>query len=121
MMEEQGKAVAWQQLADEVISGMAEWRVQHPRATLLEIEQEVDVRLAGLRARLVQEAALRSRQTDVSRVSEAERPQCPQCGEALEARGKKVRRLTTTHQQEVTLERSYAVCPRCGSGLFPPG
>jgi hypothetical protein len=28
----------WQQLADEVYTGMKEWRIQHSRATLREIE-----------------------------------------------------------------------------------
>ena len=51
----------WQQLAEEVVLGMKEWRLQNPKATFREIE-----------------AAL-------------------------------------------TLERSYAVCPACGVGLFPPG
>jgi uncharacterized protein with PIN domain len=120
-MAEQGSGVDWQQLADEVVSGMAEWRVQHPRATLVEIEREVDVRLAGLRARLVQDAALRSRQADVGALPAAERPRCPECDEPLAARGKKVRRLRTNHDRVVELERSYAVCPRCGRGVFPPG
>jgi ribosomal protein S27AE len=121
MMAEQGTGANWSALADEVFSGMAEWRVQHPRATFAEIEQEVDARLAGLRGRMLQDLALRSRQTDLRGVPAAERPRCPQCGAVLEARGKQVRRLTTNHNQEVALARSYAVCPRCGSGLFPPG
>jgi len=120
-MADQGIGVDWQQVADEVFTGVAEWRVQHPRATLLEIEQELDVRLSGLRARLLQDLALRSRQADVGALPGPERPRCPDCGEPLAARGKKVRRLTTTHNREVALSRSYAVCPRCGRGLFPPG
>jgi YgiT-type zinc finger domain-containing protein len=120
-MAQQGTSVDWSALADEVYSGMAEWRVQHPRARFAEIEQEVDRRLAGLRARMLQEMALRSAQTDLRAEAAAERPCCPQCGVTLEARGKQVRRLTTNHHQAVVLERSYAVCPRCGSGVFPPG
>ena len=120
-MTKQGVTADWERLADEVLSGMAEWRVQHPQATLLELEQEVDVRLAGLRARLVQDLALRSRQTEVGTLAAGERPQCAACGAVLEARGTKVRRLRTTHEQVVELARSYAVCPRCGSGSFPPG
>lgn len=111
----------WHTLTEEVISGMAEWRVQHPTATLLEIEQEVDARLASVRARLVEDAILRSRQADLTTVPAAERPVCPACGVALEARGKQTRRLRTRHDREIRLERSYAVCPQCGGGLFPPG
>jgi uncharacterized protein YPO0396 len=32
----------WRQLSEEVITGMAEWREQHPRATLSEIEAALD-------------------------------------------------------------------------------
>ena len=37
----------WAALSADVLSEMADWRVQHPRATLTEIEGEVDRRLAG--------------------------------------------------------------------------
>jgi hypothetical protein len=40
----------WRQLSEEVISGMKEWRIQHPKATVQEIEVAVDKRLARLRA-----------------------------------------------------------------------
>lgn len=111
----------WHTLTEDMISGMAEWRVQHPTATLREIEQAVDERLAGIRARLVEEAALRSRQADLTALPTAERPVCPHGGTVLEARGKQTRRLTTRHDREIRLERRYAVCPTCGDGLFPPG
>jgi RNase P subunit RPR2 len=120
-MAGQRRETGWGETAEEVISGMAEWRVQHPRATLREIEQAVDERLSGLRARLVQEAAMRSAQTDIGVLPAAERPVCRQCGTRLEARGKKTRRVVTSHRREVRLERSYAVCPTCGGGRFPPG
>ena len=40
----------WRQLADEVCTGMKEWRLQHPKATLTEIERALDERLARMRA-----------------------------------------------------------------------
>ncbi|HVA89497.1 MAG TPA: YgiT-type zinc finger protein [Chloroflexota bacterium] len=120
-MANQGSAGLWHTLTEEVVSGMAEWRVGHPRATLREIEQAVDERLAGVRARLVEDAVLRSTQADLTRLPAAERPVCPACGAVLEARGKQTRRVTTRHDREIRLERSYAVCPQCGDGLFPPG
>lgn len=120
-MTEQESESGWHALTEEVLSGLSEWRVQHPRATLREIEQAVDERLAGVRARMVQDVALRSAQRDVGALPLAERPVCRQCGTVLEARGQKTRRLTTSHNREVRLDRSYAVCPTCGGGLFPPG
>lgn len=120
-MADQDTEANWHALTEEVMIGLAEWRLQHPRATLAEIEREVDARLAGVRVRMVQDMALRSQQQDISVLPAAERPVCGQCGTALEARGKGSRRLRTSHNREVQLTRSYAVCPTCGSGLFPPG
>jgi ribosomal protein S27AE len=121
MRAAQETEASWHTMTEEVLSALAEWRVQHPRATLRDIEQAVDERLAGVRARMVQDMALRSTQRDVGALPAAERPVCPHCGVVLEARGKQTRRLTTSHNREIRLDRSYAVCPRCGGGLFPPG
>ena len=38
----------WNQLAQEVMSGMKEWRLQHPKATLREIEAALDERLESV-------------------------------------------------------------------------
>ena len=111
----------WEELAAEVMSGMKEWRLQHPRATLREIEQALDERLAKMRVRLLQDAALASAAADLQAAQEDERPVCPECGARLEGRGPEVRRLTTQHNQTLELTRSYGVCPHCGAGLFPPG
>jgi YgiT-type zinc finger domain-containing protein len=106
----------WQALSEEAYSGMADWRAAHPRATFAEIEVAVEERLAGLRTRMLERAALASAATELR-----ERPACPQCGGAVQARGKRTRRLTVPGDQVVELERTYAVCPQCGTGLFPPG
>ena len=42
---------------------MADWRAQHPRATLTEIEVELDARLARMRARLLERVAQQSAAT----------------------------------------------------------
>ena len=60
-MEPEGQ---WQAECDEIIVGMTEWRVQHPRATLREIEAAVDERLARLRAKMLTDLALRSSAAD---------------------------------------------------------
>jgi hypothetical protein len=110
----------WQQLADEVYTGMKEWRLQHPRATLREMEAALDTRLATVRARMLEDVALTSAVADIAHAPPTERPCCVACGHALEARGQEVRTLTTTGDQPLTLTRSRAVCPACGAGLFPP-
>jgi uncharacterized protein with PIN domain len=110
--------VDWQRLADEVWTGLAEWRTQHPKATLAEIEAALDERLADLRARLVQDLALASAATDLRASPEC--PSCPECGRPMQAAGRFTRHLTTRHERPIALTRSYARCPACGAGLFPP-
>lgn len=114
-------AVQWHEVTEEIVSGMKEWRLQHPRATLKEMEQAMDERWGKVRARLLQDAAMASDSADMRAAVAEERPVCPQCGEVLQGRGQKVRELTTQHNQVLRLERSYGVCPQCGEGFFPPG
>jgi len=111
----------WHQLTEEVMTGMKEWRLQHPKATFGEIEHALDERLARMRARMLEDAALLSRASEIHHLPEDERPCCPECGVPLEARGQQRRELLTQHDQTIELQRSYAVCPQCGLGFFPPG
>lgn len=111
----------WHELAEEVLSGMKEWRLQHPKATLKEIEQALDERLGRMRVRMLQDAALASAAADIRAAAAEDRPVCPRCGKELQSRGREVRKLTTQNNQVVRLERSYGVCPQCGEGFFPPG
>ncbi len=120
MAREQGVGT-WPVTAEDVCTGLADWRAAHPRATLQEIERTLDERLAVLRARMLEDLALASTQADVEALPAEERPPCPACGGQVEARGAKMRYLTTTYNRQITLTRSYAVCPTCGTGLFPPG
>jgi hypothetical protein len=112
----------WQELSLEVLTGMKEWRLQHPRATLKEIEVAIDERLGRLRARMLEDAALASAAADWEGAHAAERPKCPQCDHVLAARGVRgERRLQTHGGQELVLRREYGVCSACGAELFPPG
>lgn len=110
-----------QELSGKVILEVKEWRLQHPKATFREIEAAVDESWARGRARLLQEVALASEATEVSREPEGKGSQCPRCGSSLERRGQHTRSLTTNYDQSINLKRSYGVCPACGTGLFPPG
>lgn len=111
----------WQQVSEEVLSGMKEWRLAHPKATMREIEQAVEERVNRLRARLLEDVALASEARDWAQEPEQERPRCPVCQTPLHSRGKRARRLQTTGGLDITLSRSYGTCPECGTGLFPPG
>jgi ribosomal protein S27AE len=50
-----------------------------------------------------------------------ERPVCPHCGERLQAAGAHCRRLRGEQEIPIDVDRTYARCPACGTGLFPPG
>ena len=117
----------WQREIDEVMIGIKEWRLQHPKATLREIEHALDEKLSRVRARMLEDIALSSRAAKLAEDEQpsegadlSERPRCPKCGGPLESRGEQARTLVTNHNQEVTLTRSYGYCPACAAGLFPP-
>lgn len=109
----------WNKLAQEVLSGMRDWRVQHATATFAEIEEELDTRMTRMRAGLLEDLAMASAAADVGGSSAQERPRCPTCGGALQERGKQERKLTTHGEQTVRLKRSYGYCPTCRVGFFP--
>lgn len=109
-----------QTLSAEILAGMREWRAQHPRATFRAIETEVDLRLARLRARLLEQTAQTSPATDWQARPPEEQPTCPDCGLPLTRRGRQTRHLRSHQGQTVALTRQYGTCPRCGRGLFPP-
>jgi ribosomal protein S27AE len=112
-------AQPWRMLSEEVMSGLEEWRAGHPRATFAELEAVVDERLNGMRARLLEHLAVA--QVTPERVEgEADRPVCPDCGQPLQGRGYQTRTVIVQGDQAVRLRRAYAVCPACGTGVFPP-
>jgi hypothetical protein len=111
----------WQPTSQAVLHTMKEWRQRHPKATFREMETTLDAELARLRAQMLQDLALTSPSADLPSMREAERPTCPACGVRLEAQGTQTRTLVTEHDQPIELSRSYATCPQCGAGLFPPG
>ena len=119
-MGSEGQESNWEALSHEILTGIREWREEHPKATLREIELVLDERLAPLRARMLQDVALQSHAADATTVASSERPICAVCGTALVLRGKRARQLKTSGGQNITLERSYALCPSCKKGLFPP-
>lgn len=104
-----------------MLTGMKEWRQQHPTATLREIEEAVDERIKTLRAGMLEELVKMSSQAEWSEAAEEEKPRCEQCGERLVSRGKRSRSVQTSGGKQIEIERSYGTCPKCGQGLFPPG
>jgi predicted RNA-binding Zn-ribbon protein involved in translation (DUF1610 family) len=109
-----------QEIYDEIVMGMKEWRLANPKAKMRDIEIEARKRVSRLEAHLIEESALTSEVTEWAGEQAEERPHCPNCGEPLTARGKQVRKFQATGGREVKLERTYGVCPKCETGFFPP-
>jgi hypothetical protein len=70
----------WEEMAEEVLTGMKEWRVQHPKATFREMEAALDERLARMRARMLQDMALASAAAAWQAAQGEERPICAKWG-----------------------------------------
>jgi len=105
-------------LSYDILTGMHEWRLQHPNATLREIEEALDERWYRVRARMLEDLALRS---SVATWKEAdERPTCPDCGRPLIRRGRQPRHVKTHGGHDITLTRTYGYCTSCKKGHFPP-
>ena len=109
----------WEKSSEEIISGIIEWREQHPLANMVEIETEIDQRLSKMRARMIADVAMASQSTEWKNGEETGK--CPICGTKLEKKGKKKRKLQTRGGNEIELEREYGECKRCGAKIFPPG
>lgn len=110
----------WSELGRVAMQAVQQWRLSHPKASLAEIEQALDEQMGRLRARMLEDLAQASAAAHLAEPT-AERSRCPQCDEELISRGQQVRELETNQAQRLRLERTYATCPRCGVGLFPPG
>ncbi len=112
---------ALRQLSTEILTDIKEWRRAHPRATYVQIEDEVHKRLMHLEARLIEGAVEESPSRGWGRGSGHEAALCPKCGVSLQTRGEQQRTLQGNGGENVTLSRTYGTCPTCGEGLFPPG
>lgn len=95
----------------EVETALRAWCIAHPQATLTEIEVALDTRLRVARADLLAEVAGTLAETEL---------RCAECGQPLVRRGDRHRTLRTHGDHLLPLTRSYATCPVCGTGLFPP-
>jgi YgiT-type zinc finger domain-containing protein len=106
-----GTEPVWQ----EVEASLARWHAEHPDASLAEIEVAVEEQVSRVRTHW-----LRERVAAVAATANS-RPPCPQCGTALQRRGRRARTLTARGGGTLRVERPYYECPACGTGLFPPG
>src|SRR5258705_10344730 len=101
---------AWQRMTTEIMAGMREWRLQHPKATLREMEHELDHRWVRVRARMLEDMALASAAADWTTTPGGQQPACPDCGQPLQPRGPDQRTLQTHGGQGIILERDAVAC-----------
>lgn len=92
------------------------WRAAHPQATFAEIEEAVEERVRQVRVQML--ASVLAAPTPET--SDHAPARCPVCGETMQARGRRTRTVTVEGGHPLPLTRTYAVCPGCGTGLFPP-
>ena len=110
---------AWLHKSQEILGDIKEWRRTHPKATFVEIEEEVHRRMVQLEAQLLQDAAEESESREWGRGSAHEAPECPQWHVPLWAKGKKTRTLQGNGGATVHLTRTSGNCPKCGQRFFP--
>ncbi len=79
----------------DIFTGMRDWRLQHPNATLTEIERALDECWHRLRARMLEDLALQH-ETSAWQASAVDHPTCPHCGRPLIRRGRQPRQLKPT-------------------------
>ncbi len=103
----------------EIEADLTAWRRQHPTATLQEIEQELDARLAHVRAQWLGDLAQARTAADWRSAPPTDHPVCPDCGTPMRPRGTHPRQVKTQGNHIVTFERQYGICPACGTGFFP--
>jgi YgiT-type zinc finger domain-containing protein len=100
----------------DLIEGLNKWREKHARATMREIEEEIDRRMSEMRVRLIADTVMKSASTDMEK---GKKEKCPKCGEEVKKKGKKKRKLETNGGQAIEFEREYVRCQSCGHGFFP--
>src|SRR5258708_34894012 len=108
----------WLKKSEEILANVREWRRAHPKASFVEIEDEGNKRMIQLEAQLLQEAAEASTSREWGKDSSAEeRPHCPTCGVALQARGKHKRPVQCYGGESATFTTNYANVPKSGESV----
>jgi RNase P subunit RPR2 len=120
--EKRGKVdeQAWLSKGAAILTDIKEWRRAHPKATFVEIEDEIHRRMMELEAQVLQDAAQESLSREWGQTPGQSVPVCPACAVPLQARGQHRRTLQGNGGQSVTLSRTYGTCPSCQKSFFPP-
>ena len=82
---------AWLTKSAKILSEVIAWRKAHPKATFVEIEDEVHRRLMQLEAQLLQDVAQESSSQAWGKETGEAAPRCHTCQVPLQARGQHAR------------------------------
>jgi hypothetical protein len=110
----------WQQLSEQILTDIKEWRRAHPKATLREIEEEVHLRMSRLEAQVIQDAAQESQCRDWSGAAPEQRPTCPVYGTPLHARGKRTTSFASGRRTRHQPDEKLWDLPHVWDGHFSP-
>ncbi len=93
--------------------------MQHPKATLQEIEDAVDERLRRLRKRMVEDAVQASGAADWSQHPKEERPRCTRAGRRSSRVGSRSGDCKRKAEHRWSWSAAMAPAPGVGAGFFP--
>jgi hypothetical protein len=101
--------------AAELVAEVEAWHQTHPDATLSDVEAE----LLKVRQRVSEQMGAALLEAHPSRRPQ-EKPACPECGRRMRFKDGQETSVQT-QVGVIRYRRGYYYCPRCHSGLFPPG
>lgn len=101
--------------AGEFYDELVGWRKEHKGASFDEMVSEVRPRRQELMGEMLRTLALQAGNGAV-----AEGKVCEGCGEAMRDKGE-LKREVLNSEGVSAIERIHYYCPRCRSGVFPPG
>src|SRR5258708_12736358 len=108
----------WLKKSEEILANVREWRRAHPKASFVEIEDEVHKRMMQLEAQVLQDAAQASTSREWGKTSGKPAVVCPKCAVPLQARGKHQPTLQRNESARVTLTRTSRKCPTLRTYFF---
>ncbi len=116
-MKSEGKKIKAELMADAemMVDELLEWDEKNAEPTLTQIEDVI----LELRKRMSEKMAeaLMEKQEQKQPVPG---PGCQKCGKEMRYKGQKGNQVESRVGQ-IRVERGYYYCPKCKTGLFPPG
>ena len=111
---------AWLSLSAKILGDVKEWRKAHPKATFVEIEDEVHRRMMQLEAHVLRDTAQESASRVWDKETSGAPPNCPTCQVPLQARGQSERTDAWQWRREYHLTPNLGNLPQVRGEFFPP-